>query len=76
MASGFLKWFRNPFNLKSKKAAYSILVINVLLIIANVWNAYPDNFNLGFYLRTIANILLLISMVISINHIKNKETDS
>lgn len=72
----YLKLFKNRYNMKNKKGVYVILVISILLIIANVWNAYPDDFDRGFYFRTIANIFLLISMVISVNHKKKEKTES
>jgi len=62
--------------MRSKKAAYFILFLSVLLIIGNVWNAYPDNFDTGFFLRITANILILISMVVSIWYPKNKDWNS
>jgi len=73
MGSEFLKLYRNLFKMKSKKAAYFILILSVLLIIGNLWNAYPDDFDTGFFLRIIANILILISMVISIWYPKDKD---
>ncbi|SDS67100.1 hypothetical protein [Gramella sp. MAR_2010_147] len=62
--------------MRSKKAAYFILFLSVLLIIGNLWNAYPTNFDTGFFLRITANILILISMVVSIWYPKNKDWNS
>ena len=59
--------------MKNKKAAWIVLVLSVILIIANLWHAYPDDFDTGFFLRIIANILILISMIVSVN---NKNTEA
>lgn len=58
--------------MKNKKAACIVLVLSVILIIANLWYAYPDDFDTGFFLRIIANILILISMIVSVNKPKTE----
>lgn len=68
-----IKFKQIQFHMKRKKGAYIIMVISIILIIANFLHAYPDEFDLGFFLRTISSILLLISMVISVNHKKNED---
>ncbi|MDR5590987.1 hypothetical protein [Christiangramia sp. SM2212] len=62
--------------MKSKKIAWIILILSGILIIANIWNAYPDDFDLGFFLRIIANILILFSLIVSVYNKKTKDQNS
>lgn len=60
---------------RKKKGAYILIVLLVILFIANIVIAYPDNYNRSFYLRILSNILIILSMVLTIRHI-NKEENS
>jgi len=48
------------------KGAYILAVLAVILITANFWLAYPDNFDTVFYLLTISNLFILFASVFSI----------
>ncbi len=58
------------------KFAYFIGIIAILLLILNFIIAYPDDFDKGFFLRAIANLMLIISMIISVRHIKKQDQNS
>ncbi|PTX42203.1 hypothetical protein C8P64_2622 [Christiangramia gaetbulicola] len=62
--------------MKDIRVAYGVAILTVLLLFANLWNAYPNDFDLGFWLRTVANILILISMTISIRHNRRNKKES
>jgi len=55
------------------KGAYILAVLAVILITANFWLAYPDNFDTVFYLLTIANLFILIISIISIRKLKKQD---
>jgi len=48
------------------KGSYILAILAVILIAANFWLAYPDNFDATFFLLTISNLFILISSIISI----------
>ena len=48
------------------KGAYILAVLAVILIAANFWLAYPDSFDIVFYLLTISNLFILFASVFSI----------
>ncbi len=60
---------------KKKKGAFVIIALLVVLFIANIVIAYPDDFDKGFYLRILSNVLIIISMVISIRYINKQENN-
>lgn len=59
--------------MKKKKAAYVILVLSGILFIANIVLAYPDDFDKAFYMRILANVLLIIAMMISVRKFKKQK---
>ncbi|MFV9482854.1 hypothetical protein ACNI3T_03395 [Christiangramia sp. ASW11-125] len=54
------------------KGAYILVVLAGILIAANFWLAYPDSFDIVFYLLTISNLFILITSNISIRKLKNR----
>ena len=57
------------------KGASILAVLAVILIAANFWLAYPDSFDIVFYLLTISNLFILVASIFSIRKRKNR-TDS
>lgn len=55
------------------KGAYILAVLAVILIAANFWLAYPDSFDIVFYLLTISNLFILITSIISIRKLKKQD---
>ncbi len=58
------------------KIAYIIGVVAIVLLIVNFIIAYPDNFDKGFFLRAFANLMIILSMIISVRHIKKQDQNS
>ncbi|SDS12529.1 hypothetical protein SAMN04488552_2178 [Christiangramia echinicola] len=62
--------------MKDIRVAYGIAALNIILLIVIVWHAYPNEFDLGFWLQFTSNTLILISMITSIRHIRNQKCES
>jgi len=62
--------------MKDIRVAYGIAALNIILLIILIWIAYPDEFDLGFWLNFASNTLILISMITSIRHIRNQKSAS
>lgn len=59
--------------MKNRKAAYVVLILSAILFIANIIIAYPDDFDKGFYMRILANVILIAAMMLSLRKYKNQE---
>ncbi|AVR43972.1 hypothetical protein C7S20_01100 [Christiangramia fulva] len=58
---------------KKKKAAYVVLILSGILFIGNIILAYPDDFDKAFYMRILANFLLILAMMLSIRKSRKQE---
>lgn len=70
MDSAFLKLFRKPYEMKNKKLAYFLALAALALLIINIVRLYPNGYDTSFLLLSVSNILIIISMLITIFHKK------
>lgn len=58
---------------KKKRASYVVLILSLILLIANFIMAYPDDLDKAFYMRILANVILIAAMMLSIRKFKKQE---
>ena len=57
-----------------KRLHYLILITSAVLLLLNL--IFPEKWDLGFYLRALSNVLIIVAMVITINYNAKKEEGS
>jgi len=57
----------------NKKGPIVLIILSGILIIGNFVIAGLEGFDHGFWLRSISSVLLILAMLLSIRHQKNKE---
>lgn len=59
--------------MEGKNLPKILITLSLLLILANIITA--EKFDKGFYLQILSSVLLIIAMVLTIRHKKNKKSE-